>query len=694
MTEVGQTLKDRWRSGQHVGSAKPVQRMEIQRGQWHRHYAQFVMLNGDEPDFGEIVGGKHNSIPWHPFWAAEGPWVEVPGISSVQFGDTLDTSTGMAEPTTATITIENVAEVEAAGVAGVFRRFERGHYAPWRGFQSFGRPHDDDATQNEWFDLFTGGVKVRIFQGYGDETEPVFVGLIDDCDTHSKPDQITVTTRSFGIMLTDQRLFGWNKARDVRPPVTFADRNQAFNTSKAGGNAIASSHKTGHPASEVLKVGDDTYWLSQGHTVKTVTEWVEIHLPKGKYEEFYIHPMYDGMEMFLGIYGRTKGLAAGVSVLVDGEPVPSGWIDTGLGDVPGEHGGWPYVKHWGKVSDTGYRRKIGLTLECGDNTVLRIGFRNLGHSPSQNDYRAKVSRLVAYRQKPKKLAGKAKWIAVDDAADVVRWVLMWAGFKEWNVVNLGVKLKKPITFHQTDYLIDVIAHMASEANWVFFIDQPSDDPDSIGVPTFVPNAALAPPPGSMEQVTDADLLTGVETKFTKEPLAQIIRVRGQLQKRKKGGTQLGEDHANRVTGVYTPPWSGIHHDILSGEPSQDYPFGGRLSGLLKHETHFDPNVETADEALMGCLLIATQMALASFGATIEVPGYPGFSLNEQVSVVDTPSGTNSRLWITGVNSTFTTGENAEWKTTLEGVLVDTPDLLLIAFDYLALFKRIQNEYGI
>lgn len=686
MTEVSQVLRDRWRSRQHVGSARPIQRLEIQRGAWHRSFAPFALLNGDEPDFGEIVGGKHNSAPWHPHWTPEGPWTNVPGASSINLEQNLDLTTGMGEPTTATITIENVAEVEAAGVAGIFRQFERGHYAPWRGFQSLGRPKDDDATQNEWFDIFTGGVKIRVWQGYGDEEEPTFIGLIDDCDTRSSPDQITVTSRSFQLMLTDQRLFGWNKARDILPPVTFADRKVAFDITKVGGNAIASSHRTGHPASEVTKVGEDTFWLSNGHSIPAVTEWVEVHVPKGKYEEFYVDPQYDGMEMYLSIYARG-------TVTVNGESRSSGWVNMGLGEVPGENGGYPYVKHWGTVSKGGLRRKIGLTLECGDKTVFRVGFRKLGKSPTLGDYRAKVSRLLAYQQKPKKDARRKHWVAVDDAADVVRWILMWAGFKEWNVTNLGVKLKKPITFHTTDYLIDVIAHMASEANWVFFIDQPSDNPESIGVPTFVPSGALQPAGGNLEQVTDADLLTGVETKFTKEPLAQIIRMRGQLAKKKKGGVALGEDHSLRVQGVYTPPWSGIHHDILSGEPSVDYPFGARLSGVLKHEIKFDPNIETADEALMGCILIAIQMALSSFGATIEIPGFPGFALNEQVSIIDTPSGTNSRLWITHISSTFTTGEQTEWKTTIEGVLVDTPDLLLIAFDFLALLARIQSQYA-
>jgi hypothetical protein len=164
-------MRNRWRSRQHVGVARPRQVVQIQRGRLHRTYHPFVMLDGDSPDFGIIANGKHNHEPWHADWEPQGPWMTVPGISTVQADDNLDIATGMAEPTAVTINIENVVAVERAGVAGIFHSIERGYLAPMRGFQSFGRPEDPDATQNEWFDTMNGGVKIRVHQGYGDEQE-------------------------------------------------------------------------------------------------------------------------------------------------------------------------------------------------------------------------------------------------------------------------------------------------------------------------------------------------------------------------------------------------------------------------------------------------------------------------------------------------------------------------------------------
>jgi hypothetical protein len=51
--------------------------------------------------------------------------------------------------------------------------------------------------------------------------------------------------------------------------------------------------------------GTQEFWLSGGHAGPNHTEWVEITLPKGRYENFYLYPRYPGMEVFVGIKLKT-----------------------------------------------------------------------------------------------------------------------------------------------------------------------------------------------------------------------------------------------------------------------------------------------------------------------------------------------------------------------------------------------------
>lgn len=693
MTEVSATLRSRWRSKKHVGPATPTQIVEIQKGKMIRDYRIFEFLDGHRTDFGEISKGKHNLHKWQATWDSDGDWLVIPNVSHVSLDDNMD-ETGLAEPTACTITIENVVMKQITGVGGIFHQIKRGALAPFYGFR-FGRSPDPGAptTDPTWFNVLNGGCRVRIRQGYGaDALEPTFMGLIDDTDVKSSPDQITVTCRSFGALLTDQRLFGHNKAKEIPSPVIFADRLQSDNTHREGGAADASSADSRHPARNVQKAGSGSFWLSDGHAGQANTEWIEIHVPKGRYETLYIDPQYGGMEAFLGVYVRSRGLPGGATV--DDLVVPDGWLDLGLGNVPGANGGWPIARHWKALDKGGQSKRFLFKLNCGNDTVLRIGFRNLGFSPGKNDFRARVGRMYAMRRVQKTVTKQKHWVLVDDAADVVKWILMWAGFKEWKVDPMRVRLKDNMVFHQADYMIDVIKHMLEQANYVFYIDQPSDDPDSIGVPHFSKSRSVAPP-GRLEEVRSSDLLTGIETKFSKANLSYVIRTRGAMAK-KGHGASLGEDKSRRVQATYYPPWSGAHHSIKTGKVDKRYPtvFADRLAGVVKHVTHTDPSIASTDEAMMSNVLIALAEAVTAFGGTIDIPGYPGFNLNGHVSIVDTPSGTNTRMWIRTISSSFTAGQQAEWKTTLGGALIDTPDILALAFDYIALLERVVSEFAV
>lgn len=697
---VDQTFRDRWRSGLHtgqtvLGQSTPRTIVKIQRGLMDRAFRAF---EGEDADFGYIGGSKHNDKPWHAFWRATGDWIELPNVQHVETSVEFQQQTGMADPETATIVIDNIVYEDTIGTGGLFHRIRRGWMSPWRGWtnpgdlKAGGRTEQPGTQRNEWFDVLNGGFRVRIWQGYGDALAPVFTGLIDDTDIGDTPDQITLTCRSFGALLTDQRVFGSNKAMELRSPIVFHDRLRADKTVAAGGGANASTFDPAHPPVNVTKKGDETFWLSHGHSTEDNTEWVQVRLPKGRYTEFYVAPGYDGMEMYLSIYARHKGMKT--RARVDGVDVDDGWITRGLGTVPGVNGGHPYCYRWGSVSKGGLKRRLPFELECGDDTVLRVSFRLLQRSPEKGDYRAKCFRLAGFKAKRKSSANKKHWILVDDAADVIKWVLMWAGFKNWHVEPMGIRLKNPYMVDQTKFLADVISDALGSADYTFYIDGFDDtNENDIGTPHFEPVRAIRPPAAQMEEIKDTDLLTDINVKFAKEPLAYIIRVRGKIVDPHKGeeGVELGGDTAKRVMAVYLPPWSGAHHDVVNGQYSQNYPFAGRLAGVRKHVVHTDNKVENYDEAMMMCLLIAMREALGALAASIEIPGHPGLALNEQVSIIDTASGANTRMWLMHRSTTWTGGERAEFKTTLQGAMIDSPDLYMVGLDYLHFLDKAKEE---
>lgn len=687
---VTQRFRDRWRSGKYIGAYKPGQTVRVRRGVLDRGYRPFEKLDGTDDYFGYISGtGRHQEEPWQAFWRTTGDWINVPNVSEVSLDGAFDNN-GI---TTATITVENTVLKEIGGVAGIFHAVRRGYLSPWQGWATFGRvwPAGSQA-QNEWFEVFNGGYQVQVLQGYGDELTATFNGLIDEARIAVSPDQITVVARDFGQALTDLRVFGHNKAPELASPIVFSDRLKADDVTAVGGSAAASTSDAGNPPKYVTKKGTETYWLSHGHTTPDNTEWVQVRIPKGRYETIFIDPHYEGMEVYLGMYLRRKGMGTKdkpEKCKVDGVEKDDGWLNMGFGDVPGVHGGWPFVKKWRAMANGGNSYKLPFKLECGDDTVVRIGFRKLGFSPTKRDYRAGASRVAMMQRKRKPEAKREKWILVDDASDIVKWALMWAGFKEWNVEKFGVKIKDKMVFHQGEFLIDIIRRMGEQGDFTFHVAPPSAHPESIGVPTFIRSRAVSAPQPRMEEVRDSDLLTEVDSNFSKESLAYIIRVRGMMSQ--KAGKPLGEDSTKRVMAVYLPPWSGAHHNVATGAYDASYPFADRLAGMRKHVIYPDEGLETEDECMMACILIALQEALAAFTANIQIPGHPGIDLADQISMIDQASGLNTRLWIASRSSRFTVDEqgSAEWSMSLGGSLIDTPDILALAFDYLTLLAKVQ-----
>jgi hypothetical protein len=674
-------LTRRWKTGKHVGPAKPSCLVRIQRGVIDHAYQPFEFLGGGTENFGYIEGSAHSAAPWQGFWRATGDWLELPNVKSVERTKTLDEN-GVGR---VTVGIENVIYQAIVGVTGIYHGMRRGFLAPWFGLSTIGRPASDEQL-NEWTNVLNGGYRIEVHEGYGDEMQRTFVGLIDDTDAVSTPATITLTCRDFGQTLTDQRVFGWNKAREIKSPITFADASYKYKESKVSSGAEASSTRAGHPVVNVTKQ-DSSRWVSQFHNDPGVTEWVQVRLSAGVYEEFYLDPAYPGLETYLCVY------AHGDDCTIDGEHLDAGWVAVGEGLVPGDNGGNPFIRKWNGSSE-GLKRSLGHKLKLGDNSILRIAFRNLYDDPDISGYDVHVyvagaRRLLGYKRTldpDKKTKG---WIFVNDGSDVVKWAYMWAGFHEWEVESFGAPLAHPIVFHQGNYLVDIVKHMEQDGAFAHFMGQPSEDEDSIGVPTFRATRALASPQPGMIEIRDKDLLTGLQTKFTKENLGYVLRARG---KEKKGeGVWLGEDLTERFQATYFPPWSGAHHSLLTGEYDHNLVGIDRLAGMRKHVVHADVNLASEDECMMACLLIAVQQALTAFTGTATLPGYPGLELDEQLSIIDSATGTNTRMWINSITSTFTAGEDASYLTSVGGVMIDTPDLVLLAVDYLYLLSILASR---
>jgi hypothetical protein len=53
------------------------------------------------------------------------------------------------------------------------------------------------------------------------------------------------------------------------------------------------------------------------------------------------------------------------------------------------------------------------------------------------------------------------------------------------------------------------------------------------------------------------------------------------------------------------------------------------------------------------------------------------NLDDQIGVLDTATGMNTRMWISNRSSTFQIGEQTSWVMTLGGSFIDTPDMTVL-----------------
>jgi hypothetical protein len=658
---VSGTFYDRWRSGLHIGDARPGQRVQVRRGRFHRRHATW---NGP-PMPGVQIPGFAMVRPWQPFWTPKTPYIDVPNVREVR----LDQSQDQNGITTATLVIDNI---YYRPEAGGHHSIKRGFLAPLRGYVGPGRtrlideqgePVNEDPT---WFSLLAQDAQITVYQSYGNQEIKTFTGLIDDVDIVSSPDVITITARDFGKTFTESHLYGWNKEWPddgdtgfLLDPITFADPDDADDVHRVGTDAAASS---GDGASNVLDTDGDTSWTSDRHTSAAVTEYVQVRLPQGRYNDFTVNVESDDMEMYVSLL--PKNLKGGVSPTRNGVDIADNqWVDGGSGDtVPGDNGGIRYLRHITGISKGSHRYHLTSDADdfrVGDDSILRLSFRNLDRVAGSTRYAASVVAVKPWRRTLSAEASRRHWVLVDDASDVVRVMLRWAGFKEWEVEDTGTTLSEKFIVNRGMTYMDVIKRMADVSGYTFFMADPTVRSDSLGMPTYrrtqiVSNVA------PVVTVRDTDLLGPIDVRESDEPLAYIIRMRGRVAPNL--GRTIGGDRTKRLMYVYQPPWT-----VRVG--------GNQLGGILRHVIHTDDMFKTMDDCKFACFYLALNEALGAITATIQIPANPGVQLDDHVEVFDLGTGVTSRLSVQQRSSQFTrSGEQTLWTMTLGGALVDTLDV--------------------
>lgn len=673
MAQVSDIFRARWRSREHVGEARPVMRVYVRKGAFRRAYRTWP--SNDE--FTKIrIPEETNSHAWYAVWQGSGPplggddgpfetWTEIPNVLSFETQQSFENN-GI---TSGTLTIEDVwmeSLPSSSPMAAIYHGVSRGYFSPLRGFAAPGFPQQ--MTRTDWFDFLFRNAQLRVDQGYGeDELVTTFTGLIDDIDMGAAPDRIIVSARDFGQQLVDCRIFGYNKSKHLHDPVIFVDRLQADDKKKTGAAYGASSVSSGHPVRFVADGERDSFWESDHHHNDSVTEYVDVKLPAGRYDSVYVHAD-DGETLFIGLLPKAGSR-------LDGDLLPAGWVDGGLGEVPGGNGGWHYIKKVGDATDKPHQYTLNGLYTLKEDSILRLGVRNLstvGHSGGSAVYAARVRELQGYKRTLSREAKRDKWITVDDPADVVRVLLRWAGFQNWQVEDVGARMKDRLVVNRGDFYVDPIQKLATATGFQFFMGDPvhtAFDPAEdqvINVPIFRESAVLRDTNGTDEQgdfkpvrsVTERDCLTGVKVKLSDEPLAYIIRVRGAITKKEDGGKKLGGDSSTRVMFVYKPPWTTDQ----------------RMAGQIKHFVKTYSNLKTTADCEIGCYIVALAMALQSATAVAEVPGNPEFTLDDQVYLVDSGTGIQTRMYVATKQTSFTLGKSTKWTTTLGGALIDTPDV--------------------
>jgi hypothetical protein len=715
-TETYRSVLSRWRSGDHVGEAKPTMRAYCRTVKLVRQFRRVSASNQHSIMPGLPKGVGSNRI-WQGKWVPKTAWVPLPNVLSFRGEQDFDAN-GVQ---TAEIVIDNVGviEHESVGVAGIYHTLERGYYSPWRGYDPQGK-RPAVGEQNEWYDILSDkSTEIIVLGGYGDAVVPLFQGLINDVDLTSRPDRITLTCRDGGQTLTDQHVFLNAKARHVPDPITFADRKAADRTEKVGQAAEASNQAGGHSPRFVLDNRNSTEWKSRDYDTPDPSNppWIQIGLPNGRYDSFVMKPRYEGVTCYVAIKARDRNAPGdgGARKWIYNNHYSDGeWIDEGNGNIPGTNIPWVKKIKRLKAKEATYDLPdYGYVL--GDDSKLRLYFTDLDRGKASESrgraYRAGVIYLRGVKRKMRHEAKRNDWILVDDLSDVVKTVFQWAGLNDWEVETTGVRLRDNAVFNRGNFLIDIINAAAEQVGYVFYMKPPETfneseaaleslaDDASMGIAVFRQNQAMRRQSETLdpvEVVEESTVLQGIQARLTDEPLAYNIRVRGKEAKPKRGGRPLGGDRTYRYMYVYRPPWSRGQRGSFSyyenrdphreQSPASEDNF--RNANIKKYVVHHDEKLRSVDECKIAALFIAFREALEAAQATLEIPALPTVHLDHQIAVYDTGTGLSTRIWVGVRQIEFQAGPQAHFKMGLGGSLIDLPDIQIIRRE---LVRALRNE---
>lgn len=654
---VTQKFRERWMSVKHIGSSKPVAMVEIRRGRLNRSFHPYPGLG--YPAFGDYPGALGIGF-WYPDWQVNSPWMTLDGVQNIR----LEQSFANNGITTCTIKMDNQALVPTTGPAGIlYHAVEKGYYSPLRGFVGKGRPNPG-VKKTPFFGKLPYA-QIRIRQGYGaDQMVTTFLGLIDDVESDSIPNQMIITARDMGGVLVDEYFFGWAKEMVLPSPLTFAPRRLAENHLLVGGGAKASSSQPGSGPDGVVK--GEGAWRSGKAAGPENTQWIEITVPAGKYSNIFVSFPYEGMRVYFGIKPTRHN---GAAPTYNGEPIPANTFFNPNGTVvPGdEFGGWPYFSGFeASKRGPGHYVSLGGSFGVGNDTIIRLGFRDL--APRDGAFEAGVNRFSANQRHFTPLAIAGRYVVIDDVADIVKCCLRWCGFKGWEVEDTGVNLQEPFVADPSMTFMDVINTIKDMVGYTFFIGEPRDDNNDqdLGYPIFRNNRVYENYTGRTEFIDDSLLLTDAKVKFTNQPDKGMIRCRGIA---KNDGVTIdgaGGD-IKRIMFAYIPPWAGEQ--------------SAKVAGVIKSLTHTDDKFTRVEDCQFGCYLIALQIALAKYTAILPLPANPGIGLDTLQSVIDRTQGLNSRIYVTNRTQEMQFGNNGFWTMELGGALVDTPDVDGVLIDY-------------
>jgi len=254
---MSESLRQRWRYHKKIAQAdladdsdyRPTGRVFVTRGHMRHHptpninSGKFKRGDWDEKwtwggQPGEFMrrkaGNKTTGLARDS--SVTGP-VELPYVSQINIRNSLEQN-GIAN---ATVTITNQEwEEKTDGATGfIYHLLREGFFGPSfygdddtflfdEDDQQLGDDSRKDFSQNtntingkRISGLLLPNRKLEIFQGYGDEVQRTFVGLIDSVDISSNPAQITIQATDFGKTLST---YTYHPRFVERYPVSFGDK--------------------------------------------------------------------------------------------------------------------------------------------------------------------------------------------------------------------------------------------------------------------------------------------------------------------------------------------------------------------------------------------------------------------------------------------------------------------------------------